>query len=87
MNPDLYNALGISRSASADDIKHAFRKLASKLHPDKNPGDPSAEAQFKRVNLAYQVLGDKKRRALYDEFGDAAVSDSFNEDAARAAKQ
>jgi len=87
MGEDLYNLLGVSRTASASDIKQAYRKLASKLHPDKNPGNASAEARFKRVNTAFQVLGDKKRRALYDEFGDAALSESFDEERARMARQ
>jgi curved DNA-binding protein len=87
MSDDLYNVLGVSRSASASEIKQAYRKLASKLHPDKNPGDSSAELRFKRVNQAYQVLSDKKRRGLYDEFGDAALSDNFDPERARMYKQ
>ncbi|HNS96037.1 MAG TPA: J domain-containing protein [Polyangiaceae bacterium] len=87
MSNDLYKELGVTRTASANDIKQAYRKLASKLHPDKNPGDASAEARFKRVNQAYQVLSDKKRRALYDEFGDAALSDNFDAEQARAYRQ
>jgi len=87
MSEDLYAVLGVNRSASASDIKQAYRKLASKLHPDKNPGDATAESKFKRVNQAYQVLSDKKRRELYDEFGDAALSDNFDADRARMYKQ
>ncbi|MCL2822631.1 MAG: J domain-containing protein [Polyangiaceae bacterium] len=86
MDSDLYSVLGVNKTSSQDDIKRAFRKLAAKLHPDKNPGDAAAEAQFKRVNLAHQVLSDKKRRALYDEFGAAALSDNFNAEQARAAR-
>lgn len=87
MSEDLYNVLGVSRNASDSDIKQAYRKLAGKLHPDKNPGDTTAEAKFKRVNQAYQVLSDKKRRELYDEFGDVALSDNFDADRARTYKQ
>ncbi len=87
MSDDLYNVLGVNRTASASEIKQAYRKLASKMHPDKNPGDSSAELRFKRVNQAYQVLSDKKRRAMYDEFGDAALSDNFDAERARMYKQ
>lgn len=87
MSEDLYHVLGVSRSAGADEIKQAYRKLASKLHPDKNPGDATAETKFKKVNQAYQVLSDKKRRELYDEFGDVALSDSFDAEKARMYKQ
>ncbi len=87
MSEDLYSVLGVSRNASSDDIKQAYRKLASKLHPDKNPGNSGAEARFKRVNQAYQVLSDQKRRELYDEFGDVALSDNFDAEKARAYKQ
>ena len=65
---DLYAVLGVSRTASKQEIKKVYRKLASKLHPDKNPGKGAAE-RFKRVAAAYQVLGDDEKRKLYDEFG------------------
>lgn len=84
MAADYYGELGIPRTASADDIKKAFRKLASQLHPDKNLGSSGAEARFKAVNRAYQVLSDKKKRALYDEFGEDGLREGFNADAARA---
>jgi len=87
MSEDLYSVLGVGRSASASEIKQAYRKLASKLHPDKNPGNAAAESKFKRVNQAYQVLSDKKRRELYDEFGDVALSDNFDAERARMYKQ
>lgn len=66
MPKDYYNILGIEKSASADEIKKAFRKLAHKYHPDKPAGD---EAKFKEVNEAYQVLGDEQKRKQYDQFG------------------
>ncbi len=69
MSKDLYNLLGVERSASQDEIKKAFRKLAHKYHPDKEGGD---EAKFKEINGAYQILGDKDKRAQYDQFGSAA---------------
>ncbi len=87
MATDYYSTLGVSRTADADEIKKAYRKLAAKLHPDKHPGDKGAEARFKQVNQAYQVLGDPKRRALYDEFGEQAMSEGFNADKARAYRQ
>lgn len=66
MEKNLYEVLGLDRGASADDVKKAFRRLASQLHPDKNPGDAQAEASFKLVNEAHQVLSDDARRAAYD---------------------
>lgn len=83
MANDFYGELGVSRSASADEIKKAYRKLAAKLHPDKNPGDKKIESRFKSVNRAYQVLSDPKKRSLYDEFGEEALREGFNADAAR----
>lgn len=66
---DFYQVLGISRDASSDEIKKAYRKLAVKYHPDKNPGDAKAEATFKQVSEAYEVLGDDQKRRMYDQFG------------------
>lgn len=70
---DYYEVLGISKSASDDEIKKAYRKLAVKYHPDKNPGDKEAEAKFKEINEAHDVLSDKQKRARYDQFGHAGV--------------
>lgn len=69
MQRDYYETLGLRRGASADDVKRAFRKLAMRYHPDKNPGDAAAEELFKSVNAAYAVLSDPERRAHYDRFG------------------
>ncbi|MFQ3568448.1 MAG: DnaJ C-terminal domain-containing protein [Aggregatilineales bacterium] len=69
MAKDYYKTLGVSRTASDKEIKSAFRKLAKKYHPDANPDDPSAEAKFKEINEAYEVLSDKEKRSLYDRFG------------------
>lgn len=70
---DPYEVLGVARRASADEVKSAFRKLAAKHHPDKNPGDPGADQRFKELNAAYQILSDAKKRAMYDRFGAAGV--------------
>ena len=70
---DYYEVLGVSKDASDDEIKKAYRKLAIKYHPDKNPGDKEAEAKFKEVNEAHDVLSDKQKRARYDQFGHAGV--------------
>ena len=70
---DFYQLLGVSRSATQDEIKRAYRKLARELHPDANPDNPEAEAKFKEVSRAYQVLADDKQRARYDQFGEAGV--------------
>jgi len=70
---DYYEVLGISKNASDDEIKKAYRKLAVKYHPDKNPGNKEAEAKFKEINEAHDVLSDKQKRARYDQFGHAGV--------------
>ncbi len=69
---DYYETLGVSRQASAGEIKSAFRKLAMKHHPDRNPGDKAAEQRFKELNEAYEVLKDDQKRAAYDQYGHAA---------------
>ena len=71
MPQDLYDVLGVSRTASADEITKAYRKLARQHHPDRNPGDKAAEAKFKDVAAAYEILSDKQKRAQYDQFGHA----------------
>ena len=65
-----YDVLGVQKSASAAEIKRAYRKAAMQWHPDKNKGDKKAEERFKEINAAYEVLGDEKKRKRYDQFGD-----------------
>lgn len=79
---DLYDILGVSRSASHEEIKKAYRRLAKQYHPDVNPGNKQAEERFKEASAAFEVLSDEKRRKLYDEFGPDALRSGF--DAARA---
>jgi curved DNA-binding protein len=69
MTRDYYEVLGVAKSASEADLRKAYRELARKYHPDRNPGDKEAETKFKEVNQAYDVLGDAKKRAQYDQFG------------------
>jgi curved DNA-binding protein len=86
MARDLYSVLGVARDADEDAIKKAFRKLAMKYHPDKNPGKAN-EAKFKEINQAHEVLSDKKKRALYDEFGEESLSQNFDPERARLIRQ
>ena len=70
---DYYEVLSIDKKASADDIKRAYRRLAMKYHPDRNPDDDKAEANFKECAEAYEVLSDESRRANYDRYGHAGL--------------
>ena len=69
---DLYEVLGISKTADEKTIKKAYRKLAKKYHPDMNPGDKTAEQKFKEATDAYNILSDPEKRKLYDQYGHAA---------------
>ena len=73
---DYYEVLGVSRDASDEDIKKAYRRLAMKYHPDRNNGDKAAEEKFKQVGEAYAVLSDPQKKAAYDRFGKAGVDPS-----------
>jgi curved DNA-binding protein len=83
MAETLYEVLGVPRDATPDAIRKAYRKLARKHHPDVNPGNQKAEERFKRVATAYEVLSDAKRRAAYDEFGEASLQGGFDAGKAR----
>lgn len=78
MAKDFYDTLGVARDASADDIKKAYRKLAMKYHPDRNPDDAAAEEKFKQVSEAYAVLSDDDKRKKYDTFGDSNFHQQFS---------
>ena len=71
---DYYEVLGVGRNATGEEVKRAYRKLAVKFHPDKNPEDPQAEDKFKELGEAYDVLMDADKRAAYDRFGHAVRS-------------
>jgi curved DNA-binding protein len=84
MAESLYDILGVQRSASSDEIRKAYRKLARKYHPDVNPGDSDAEDRFKKVSAAYDVLSDDAKRKAYDEFGEESLKGGFDPEKARA---
>jgi len=87
MAKDLYKTLGIKREASQEEIKKAYRKLARKWHPDINPGNKEAEEKFKDISAAYDCLGNKEKRKLYDEFGEEGLHTGFDAEKAREYKQ
>ena len=70
---DYYEVLGVAKNAAEDDIKKAYRKLAMKFHPDRNPDDKTAEDRFKEVKEAYEMLSDASKREAYDRFGDVIL--------------
>ncbi|MDB4975162.1 MAG: DnaJ-class molecular chaperone with C-terminal Zn finger domain [Myxococcaceae bacterium] len=80
---DLYATLGVSKTASEDEIRKSYRKLAREHHPDVNPGKPEAEERFKAISAAYDVLSNKEKRALYDEFGHDGLRGGFDPEQAR----
>ena len=82
---DYYEIIGIPRNAAADEIKKAYRKMAVKYHPDKNPGDKAAEDKFKEISEAYEVLSDPQKRAAYDQYGHAAFDSRSRAGAGRGA--
>ncbi|TPV97181.1 MAG: J domain-containing protein [Myxococcales bacterium FL481] len=84
MVKDPYQALGVARTADESTIKRAFRKLTQQHHPDRNPGDKAAEDRFKEVSQAYEILGDADKRKLFDEFGEASLTQGFDPERARA---
>lgn len=84
---DYYRTLGVPRSASGDDIRKAYRKLARTYHPDINPGDKKAEEKFKDISVAYETLGDPEKRKRYDEFGEEGLAPGFDAEKARAYRQ
>lgn len=84
---DLYEVLGVAKTASVDEIRKAYRKLARKHHPDVNPNDAKAADRFKEISFANEVLSDEKKRKLYDEFGRAGLEAGFDPEQARAYKR
>ncbi|MFX1555441.1 MAG: DnaJ domain-containing protein [Promethearchaeota archaeon] len=80
LEKDYYHTLGVSRNASQDEIKKAFRRLALKYHPDRCPGNPESEDRFKEINEAYAVLSDRDKRSEYDHFGPQRFRRRYRED-------
>ncbi|MFC1895436.1 molecular chaperone DnaJ [Thermodesulfobacteriota bacterium] len=83
MDRDYYSILGVAKDAPQNQIKKAYRKLARRWHPDINPGDKESEKKFKDISVAYEVIGDKKKRKLYDEFGEQGIQSGFDPEKAR----
>ena len=83
MTKDLYATLGVSKTATKEEIKKSYRKLARKWHPDINPGNKDAEQKFKEISAAYDCLGDEQKRKLYDEFGEEGLQAGFDAKKAR----
>src|SRR3989442_15614434 len=84
---NFYDILGVSRNASTEEIRKAYRKLARKYHPDINPGNKEAENKFKEISVAYDALTDPEKRKLYDEFGEAGLASGFDAAKARSYQQ
>ncbi len=84
---DFYGVVGVSRDASPEEIKKAYRKLARELHPDRNPDDKQAEERFKELSAAYTVLSDEEKRSLYDRYGEMGLREGFDPEAYEAATQ
>src|ERR1041385_517348 len=81
---DLYSILGVTRDASADELKKAYRKLARRYHPDVNPGNKQSEERFKEISQAHDILSDPEKRKLYDQFGMEGLQAGFDAGRARA---